>query len=118
VRAKFAPHLSSEDVTVWAPAIPPKAISLGGAARTNLGLLGDLIVAYDRKVNQPALSKRMREAASVDEAWKLARIAMKPQFDEGAADEAGNLYYAANLGQVRVRSAAGELPRWKRMDRG
>ena len=114
VRARFAPHLSSEAVTAWTPTAPPKSTSVG-TAPTNLGVVGNLIVAHERKVNKPSLNKQLREATSIDEMWKLARLAMRPQCDEGAIDESGNLFYAANLGQVRMRSASGE---WSSLDVG
>jgi hypothetical protein len=111
----LADKLTSQVPIVWAPSEPPKSVSVGGSSDTNLGLVADLIMAYNNKVNKPGLNKQLREAPTVEEMWRLARLTMKPQTDEGAVDDRGNLYYGANLGQLRVRSPSGE---WSNLDLG
>jgi hypothetical protein len=108
-------QVDAADPIIWAPTEPPRAINVGGSSDTNLGLVADLLMAYNNKVNRPALNQQLREAPTLEEMWRLARFTMKPQTDEGALDDQGNLYYGANLGQLRVRRASGE---WGGIDTG
>ncbi|HUR21677.1 MAG TPA: hypothetical protein VMZ90_12755 [Vicinamibacterales bacterium] len=111
----LADKLKASPPIVWSQGAPPKPFAIGGSSDTTLGLVADMLMAYNNKVNKPPLNKLLREAPTVEEMWRLARFTMKPQTDEGAVDERGNLYYGATLGQVRVRNPAGE---WDVIDVG
>lgn len=92
---------------------PDSTYSVGESGR--LGLVASLLMAYERKVNEPPLSKRMAEATSVDILLALARNAAVPTRDEPSADSLGNNYYPGDFGQIRVRSPDGD---WTSIDTG
>jgi len=70
---------------------------------------------YDRKVNKPPISKQLREARTLETLTPLAKLAVAPQTEEAGIDEAQNLYYGAEFGQIRVRNVDGA---WGSIDTG
>jgi hypothetical protein len=111
---RLGPLLKSAEGVRWRPNVLPRPAKYLDKS-PNLGLIADLLMAHDRKVNKPPLTKRLREAATIDEFLVLALPAMAPRGDEAGADAAGNLYYGADLGQIRVRGADGT---WRAIDTG
>jgi hypothetical protein len=103
-----------KNLTSWRPSAPPQPIK-EGTPDTHLGLIADLIMMYDRKVNKPPLSKQLREARTLETLMPLARLAVAPRIEEAGVDEALNFYYGADFGQVRVRHADGV---WGSIDTG
>ena len=110
---EFEPHASAE-VLAWNPQQLPKTIKVGSAS-TGLGLIADLLMAHDHKVNKPPLSQRLRNVTDSKEFLSLAKTTMAPISEDGVVDAQGNLYLPADLGQIRVRTPAGE---WSSLDTG
>lgn len=108
------PHLSVAEPLAWSMPAVPKAQAITSPA-TGLGLVADLLMAYERHVNKPPLRKRLKEAKSVDEAYRLALTGVAPETDEPGIDAAGTLYFGGALGQVRTRTPSGE---WAGLDTG
>ncbi len=108
------PHLRSTEPFDWTTSTVPKAQAITSPA-TGLGLVADLLMAYERHVNKPPLQKRLKEAKSVEEAFRLALTGVPPQTDEPGIDAAGTLYFGAALGQLRTRTRNGE---WGSVDTG
>lgn len=106
--------LASTEPVQWLPATPPTPITLDMPS-TGLGLIADLIMLHDRKVNKPSINTQLREATSVTQFHRLAMESMPPLTGEFAVDAAGSLYYGADLGQVRVRNPDGD---WGSLDTG
>jgi len=106
--------LKSPEAILWRPDSLPQTAKFTESG-TGLGLIADLLIAYDRKLNKPALSKTLKETRGMAEFLALARTAMPPRVEEAAVDSQGNLYYAAELGQLRVRDRAGN---WSNRDTG
>lgn len=108
--------LTSDEPIKWRIDRVPKPDStygLGGAEK--LGGVAILLMAYDRKVNEPPLSKRMAETTKVDELLALARQSAVPTRDEPSTDALGNNYFPGDFGQIRVRSVNGA---WTSIDTG
>jgi len=110
---EFQPLLANE-MLEWKPKRLPQPIKVTSPP-TGLGLVGDLLIAYDRKVNKPPLSDRLRAASDPSEFLALAKTTMPPLYSDGVADSAGNLFFGADLGQIRMRSPEGE---WTSLDTG
>lgn len=111
---ELRPHLAAPEILAWAPTQPPPLFQIP-APSTNLGIVGDALMAYDRHVNEPALNGLLRQATTLQEFSRLARLATPPKTTEPGSDGQGNLYYGAEIGQLRVRSAAGK---WSSFDTG
>jgi hypothetical protein len=112
--ATLASVVKSPNVNYWNPTELPRAARFSDAS-SGLDLIADLIQAYDRKVNKPPLAKQLRGAKSVGELMTLAKSAMPPRVEESAIDASSNLYYGADLGQMRVRHPDGT---WGSLDTG
>ena len=112
--AQLSPHLSNRQPLDWRPAAPPKPGKIT-TPPSGLGLIADLLSDYERHLNKPALNKRLKEQTSIDEMYLLALTALPPQAEEPAVDDKGNLYFGADLGQVRKRARDGS---WTSLDTG
>lgn len=75
---------------------------------TGLGLVADLLMAYDRKVNKPSTREALKKAQDPAEFVRLARAVTVPLQDEPARLSDGTLLFPADLGQLRKRTPAGE----------
>jgi hypothetical protein len=113
VIAEFQPALGSE-VIEWKPQRLPAPIKIT-TPPSGLGLVVDLMMSYERKVNEPPLRNRLRAATDPAEFLALAKTAMPPLHSDGWADADGTVYFGADHGQVRVRSPQGE---WRSLDTG
>jgi hypothetical protein len=112
VASQLGALLKSPEFIRWRPGVLPRPTMFSDKS-ANLGLIADLLIAHDRKVNKPPLSKRLREARTIDEFLALAKTTLAPRGDEAGADGNGNLYYGADLGQIRVRRSEGS---WDSLD--
>lgn len=110
---KMAGEIPGETL-VWRPKAAPKS-NQAGSPSAGLGLIVDLLSAYDRRVNKPPLSKQLKGATTTEELYRLAKLTVAPSTEQSAVDDQGNLYYGADLGQLRVRGAGGE---WRSVDTG
>jgi hypothetical protein len=108
------PHLREAAPIEWRPTAPPLAVR-PPTPPSNLGLIVDLITEYERNRNKPPLNAQLKQARTIDEFYRGAVAVMPPQTDEPASDAAGNLYYGADLGQVRIRARDGQ---WSSVDTG
>lgn len=75
---------------------------------TGLGLIADLLVARDRKVNKPSTQKALIAAKDPKEFLRLLRGITPPLQDEPARLADGTLFFPADLGQLRKRMPEGE----------
>ena len=107
-------QLSAKDVITWTSATVPSPIS-GEFKSTGLGLIVDLMAAYDKKTNTPPLKKRLQETQVAEDFLKLAKSGVPPLTLDPGSDELGTLYYGAELGQIRTRTSKGE---WASLDTG
>jgi hypothetical protein len=112
--AQYGSLLTSPEPLRWLPQAPPKALTLSTPA-TNLGLIADLLLAHERKVNKPSINKQLQAATTVEEFFRLGRSALPPLAEEFAQGPDGALYFGADLGQVRVRRPDGT---WASLDTG
>jgi hypothetical protein len=75
---------------------------------TDLGLIADLLLAYDRKRNKPSTLARLKSAKDAGHFLDIAREVVPPTQDEPARTELGALYFPADFGQLRRRDPNGE----------
>lgn len=73
-----------------------------------LGLVADLLLAYDRKRNKPSTLARLKAATNPAEFLEIARSIAPPLQDEPARTADGTLYFPAEFGQLRRRDPNGE----------
>jgi len=106
-------HLSSPEPIEWTPSAPPKPYDVGTPG-TGLGLIADLLMTYNTHVNKPTVSQQLKSAATIPEFLAITKT-IQPPATAPAADAAGNHYYGADLGQVRVRDPQGT---WQALDTG
>lgn len=111
---RLGPHLSARQSIDWLPSAIPKETAIPSPS-LNLGLIVDLMMAYERHVNRPPLREQLKQQTSIESMYRLALGAMPPRNEEPAVDAKGNLYFGAELGQVRVRGSDG---RWSHLDTG
>lgn len=111
--------LSATKVIEWTSPNLPKSIEPIGrlhSAGSNMhGLLIHLLDHYERNKARPALIKQVRSAESIAQLLQFSKSAMLPRTEEPAIDGQGNLYYGAELGQIRMRKPGGE---WSTLDTG
>ncbi|MGH8078076.1 MAG: hypothetical protein ACREPE_12230 [Lysobacter sp.] len=79
-----------------------------GQPASGLGLIADLLVAYERKVNKPSTREALKAAKDPAEFLGLMRAMTVPLQDEPARLADGTLYFPADFGQLRKRSPNGE----------
>ncbi|MCS3805677.1 hypothetical protein HNO92_003182 [Chromobacterium alkanivorans] len=107
-------YLGSQDLKSWSPEAIPSPIPVKFKP-TDLGIVGDLLQAYSLEVNKPSSNKPLREMKNIRTFYKAAVSGLPPVTSEGKYDDLGNLYFGADLGQIRIRSKSGD---WSSMDTG
>jgi hypothetical protein len=112
--AQFAPVLASREPIRWLLTSPPRAMKVETPA-TGLGLIADLILDHERRVNKPSIIHQLQSTNDLGEFFRLGRAALPPLTDEFARGSDGPLYFGADLGQVRVRRPDGT---WSALDTG
>jgi hypothetical protein len=113
VEAQFASHLHGAPLE-WRPTAPPQAIQRPQPS-TRLGLIADLMMAYQRKINRAPLRQQLAQASSSQAFFDLAKASVPPVTQTAVADAQGGLLYGADLGQIRVRHQDGS---WTSIDSG
>ena len=113
--AEFNSYIKDPTPLSWDIAGIPKPIDEVTPIFLTAGLVGALIMQVERNVNTPSINKQMESATTVADVVRLAKKAAKPTAFYGKADQQGNLYYGAELGQIRVRKTNGE---WDAIDTG
>lgn len=91
----------------------PETLSLSpamedGAVDTGLGLVGDLLMLYDRKVNKTSTIEALTAAKDPVEFLRLVRTVTVPAQDEPAVLTDGTMYFPADFGQLRRRTPDGQ----------
>jgi len=76
--------------------------------RSGMGLVADMLVAYDRHRNKPSLLEGLKAAKEPATFLRILRTLTPPLQDEAARMADGALYFPADLGQVRRRTPDGE----------
>lgn len=95
----FAPYLTSREPLRWEPKVPPQPIQLKPGF-TLLGLMA--------RANKPSMIEQLASVGSIAEFLKLARTMTPPTYGyEPGIDAESNLYFGADLGQIRVRHSDG-----------
>ncbi len=103
---QYGSLLTSTDPITWTPTSVPQPIQLT-QGYTGLGLIADMLMAHDRKVNKPSTIAQLKGATSTEEFLHLARSVTAPLYIHPAQDPGGNFYFGADLGQIRIRHADG-----------
>lgn len=85
----------------------PTAVAVSQPS-SGLGLIADLLLAYDRKLNKPSTLQRLKDARDPAEFLRLARTVVPPLQDEPAIAPDGTAWFPADLGQLRRRSPQGQ----------
>lgn len=111
---QLRPYLTASQSIAWMPRVPPKP-EKSQMAPTGMGLIADLLMQYQRHVNMPPLNQQLKESKTIEEFFRRAVALMPPKADEPATDADSNLYYGADLGQIRVRRRDGQ---WTSIDTG
>lgn len=79
-----------------------------GQPSSGLGLVADLLLAYDRKLNKPSTIQALVSEKSPAEFLRLIRTVTLPTQDEPARLDDGTLYFPADFGQLRKRTPEGQ----------
>jgi len=91
------------------PATPSLSPAMeDGAAITGLGLVADLLMMYDRKVNKTSTIEALTAAKDPEEFLRLVRTVTAPVQDEPALLPDGTMYFPADFGQLRRRTPDGQ----------
>lgn len=110
----YAAYLKNPQPLLWRPQAVPKPVVINNAVYS-LGLIAAALSEYEKHLNKPAFNQQIKAAKTAAEFQALALQALPPQTDEPAVDAEGRLYFGADYGQLRVRSADG---RWSAIDTG
>jgi hypothetical protein len=113
VLEKFRPYLVSTQTIQWNPARPPAPFAYPRGY--TLGVVQNLIADYNRYVNMPPRSTALRQTDSNLEFFRLIKSMTAPLYDSPAVDADSNLYFGADLGQIRLRRSKGT---WESIDTG
>lgn len=104
---ELKPYLISEESILWISTAASEPLKYQFSS-TGLGLVADLLVDYERHVNKPPLSARLRETSGIEPITQLAKQKAPPTTNELAKDAEGNVYFGGTLGQIKSRSKSGE----------
>lgn len=96
----------SVPIVMQTPSVSP-AVSLGTPS-TGLGLIADMLIAHDRKINKPSTLERLKSAHDPVEFLRIERSVAPPLQDEPARLPDGTLYFTSDLGQLRKRQPDGQ----------
>jgi len=107
-------HLHSKQPLQWFMKKRPEPVTITAGA-TGLGLVVDIINQHAHDAVKPSNNKTLKATTDIDEFFRIALTAIQPEEMEVAMDEAGNLYYGGDLGQIRVRNKTGQ---WSSLDTG
>lgn len=101
-------------VIEWLPNTMPPVLKTALPV-TSMGVLGHLLLEYERHVNKPPALARIRSAKTVDELMAGAKTITPPTTLEHARLPDGSLLYGAEMGQIRLRTPNKE---WRNVDTG
>ena len=105
--ASFAGLL--QDPVPLTPAISTVSSAMTlGREPSGLGLIADLMLSYDRKVNKPSTLEALKAATDPGEFLSILRKITTPLQDEPARLADGTLLFPADFGQLRKRTLDGK----------
>lgn len=111
---EYKAFLKSKETIEWKPEKTPNPTKSQFNA-AGYGIVVELLLEYERHANKPSINKQLRGATSIQDFFRLAKMAAPPLTKESGRDAAGRIYYGADLGQIRVRKPVGE---WDAIDTG
>ncbi|MBS0225710.1 MAG: hypothetical protein JSS25_05140 [Proteobacteria bacterium] len=88
-----------------ASSVPAPATT--GQRASGLGLIADLLLAYDHKVNKPSTIQHLKDEKDPKAFLQIARTVMPPLQDEPALAPDGTAWFPADLGTLRRRTPDG-----------
>jgi hypothetical protein len=104
------------ETVAWAPGDAPVRLEAAGFTTAPLGgLVVGIMMDINRSKNARPLSERLGKAPSSAMLLEAAMTSALPVMMRPARDTRGNLYFGAELGQVRMRHPTGE---WSTLDTG
>ena len=106
--------LKSREIIRWRPAELPQAAEYAERQGTT-GLVEAAFQNVERKKQASTPQPSLRQMKTVADFLSVAKASTPPTSSEAALAPDGSLYYGADLGQVRVRDAAGV---WSSRDTG
>ncbi len=106
VMTEYSAYLKSREPILWRPTLRPASYKQAQPS-SGLGLVADLLSTYERNKNKPSLIAGMKEATTTEEFFKITKQVTPPLPQEPGIDAAFNLYFGADLGQIRVRHTDG-----------
>lgn len=105
LRATYPGDLDNAAANLWSPsAMAPQLTQPGQGGG---GLVMDLILAYARKLAAPPINQGLTASKSMRQFLAVAEAESPPTTQVGVADRAGDLYFGAALGEIRVRHPDG-----------
>lgn len=102
----FKSLLKNSEPIRWNAAVVP-APAVIGQPSSGLGLIADLLLAYDHKVNKPSTLKRLKDEKDPKAFLQIARTVTPPLQDEPALAPDGTAWFPADLGTLRRRTPDG-----------
>ena len=102
----FAEALQGQDALVWQPTELPE-ISESRTQGTGMGLIVDLGMNRVDKLQRFPLQQQLTEATTISGFYDIALKLLPPLQQPAVSDPQGNIYFGADMGQVKVRSASG-----------
>jgi len=111
---QFSSELRSLTPLTWSMNTVPTPITLT-ANSSGLGLIIDLINVYAHEAVKPSINSKLKILKDIPEFLDLALSSTPPNIMEPAKDAENNIYYGANLGQIRVHQSKGG---WRSLNTG
>lgn len=97
-----------KDTTPVPYSMPSVSAAITIRETTGLGLIVDLMLDYDRKINKPSTQEALMAAKEPNEFLRLLRGITPPLQDEPARLDDGTLFFPADVGQLRKRTPDGQ----------
>jgi len=108
------PFLNDPEPIIYSSSAVPVAIK-PAYANSGQGLVADFLLQQSEKAMRADDMPGLDEADSAESYFRIALSAQPPQDRDAPYDASSNRYFAAPLGQVRMRTAVGE---WSTIDSG
>lgn len=112
---KYKDFLTTNAVIQWQPVDLPD-INKGRKGSAGLGLIADFGLAYTDSLQEGKLKEALLAIDDIDSFYNVMVKVLPPRIDQQLSyDKQGNLYLAADLGQIKQRSPKGV---WTSIDTG
>ncbi|WP_199609610.1 beta propeller repeat protein [Flocculibacter collagenilyticus] len=114
-QSQYATYLKTTNVNRWEPKSIPN-INQVKRAGSGLGAIADLGMHYTDSLKQGSLKKQLSEVSDINAFYSSIIETIPPSKTQTpSSDDKGNLYFSADLGQVKKRTANGT---WTTLDTG